>query len=385
MRRQTAAASASTGCSSGTKAGKRKRTRPQDKPPPEAQQKRRRTFDALYTRDVTEVIRGCVAHAPPPPAHVFPLEQATGHKTQKYWCRTERHELGQKITKDQEQTFQEQLDPCPIVQSAKEIRRSRKRLYGKGPLLGKGGFGSVYAGIRRADGMPVAIKYVSKHQGQKRLELPGVGSVPLEVALMILVNEGPECSNVLQLLDWFDQRFRYIMVLERPEPCQDLRAFCRSHGGSVCEGFARAVMKQLLNALHHCQLCGVLHRDVKPANILVNTESLNIKLFDFGCGDLLQKSAYKHFAGTLDYAPPEWFQHRRYQAEPTTVWSVGVMLFKMVCGFMPFTNDQNIVKAQVCFPEGLSTDCCQLIQWCLSAEPADRPTLDQIQLHPWFQ
>uniref|UniRef100_A0A671KLA9 non-specific serine/threonine protein kinase n=1 Tax=Sinocyclocheilus anshuiensis TaxID=1608454 RepID=A0A671KLA9_9TELE len=73
--------------------------------------------------------------------------------------------------------------------------------YVKGPLLGRGGFGSVYAGTRRSDGLPVRHFLTSRtfvlQEGQGRL--------PLEVALMTLVNSAPACPNVLQLLEWFDR------------------------------------------------------------------------------------------------------------------------------------------------------------------------------------
>lgn len=121
--------------------------------------------------------------------------------------------------------------------------------------------------------------------------------MPLEVALMKQVNVAPPSPYILQMLEWFDQPTRYVMVLERPEPCQDLIAFCHDRGGTMGEETARPVMVQLLRALCHCQERGVLHRDVKPENLLIQTDSYQVKLFDFGCGDLLKNTAYKDFAG----------------------------------------------------------------------------------------
>ncbi|XP_030639002.1 serine/threonine-protein kinase pim-1-like [Chanos chanos] len=260
-----------------------------------------------------------------------------------------------------------------------------EKLYIKGPLLGKGGYGSVFAGTRMKDGMPVAMKYVSKVQAEDELEMPGQGVMPLEVALMNMVNTAPPCPNVIQLLEWFDQPTRYIMILERIEPCQDLIAFSQDHGGCLGEGIARKVLKQLLNALHHCECQGVLHRDVKPENLLIQTDSHAVKLIDFGCGDLLQRSPYKDFAGTYEYTPPEWFLQRQYLAGPATVWSVGVTLFNLVCGFLPFNTKRETIKGNLYFIKGLSSECRQLIRWCLSANPVDRPTLQQVEHHPWLQ
>uniref|UniRef100_A0A672SAM7 non-specific serine/threonine protein kinase n=1 Tax=Sinocyclocheilus grahami TaxID=75366 RepID=A0A672SAM7_SINGR len=101
--------------------------------------------------------------------------------------------------------------------------------YIKGPMLGQGGFGSVFAGTRSSDGLPVAIKYVTKDeepQEHRRCQ----GLLPLEVTLMTRVNSAPACPSVLKLLEWFDHPGRYVMVLERPDPCQDLHRFCEENG-----------------------------------------------------------------------------------------------------------------------------------------------------------
>lgn len=99
------------------------------------------------------------------------------------------------------------------------------------------------------------------------------------------------------MLDWFSLQTQYALVLERPDPCQDLLAFCLDNGGRVDEGLGRHVMTQLVDALIHCARRGVLHRDVKPENILIRTDTHAIKLFDFGCGDPWQNTAYKEFSG----------------------------------------------------------------------------------------
>uniref|UniRef100_A0A8C2Q150 Serine/threonine-protein kinase n=1 Tax=Cyprinus carpio TaxID=7962 RepID=A0A8C2Q150_CYPCA len=235
--------------------------------------------------------------------------------------------------------------------------------YVKGPLLGRGGFGSVYAGTRRSDGLPVRL-FLTSCQGR----------LPLEVALMTLLNSAPACPNVLQLLEWFDRPRRYTLILERPLPCQDLESFCEENG-RLEESLAKKVLLQLITALKHCESRGVLHRDVKPENLLISTESHDIKLLDFGCGELLKDSAYKHFAGTLQYAPPEWFRQHRYHAGPATVWSVGVTLYNILCVCFPFRGALRVTsKSRLRFPRELSTECRQLIRWCLSAAASDRPT-----------
>lgn len=124
----------------------------------------------------------------------------------------------------------------------------------------------------------------------------GYGQLPIEIALMIIANTKPTFPNILQLLEWYDEPEDYIMITERPEPCEDLAGFCKKHGGTMTEDLARNVIFQLMEALKHCKSRGIVHRDVKPENILIATDTLQVKLFDFGCGDHIRDS-YEEFAG----------------------------------------------------------------------------------------
>nr|XP_021334964.1 serine/threonine-protein kinase pim-3-like [Danio rerio] len=231
---------------------------------------------------------------------------------------------------------------------------------------------------------------------------------------MTRVTSAPACPSVLQLLDWFDPPRRYVLILERPAPCQDLQSFCEENG-CLDERLTKKVLVQLIAALKHCESRGVLHRDVKPENLLVSTESQDIKLLDFGCGDVLKRSAYKYFSGTPAFAPPEWFRRRHYNATPATVLSVRVTLYNILCDCFPFRGARRVTsRSRLTFPRSLSTgkrfrhiqrgygeraevcccvflktvlcvtECRQLIRWCLSAAPADRPSLDDLEHHPWL-
>ncbi|RXN11494.1 serine threonine- kinase pim-3-like protein [Labeo rohita] len=273
-------------------------------------------------------------------------------------------------------------DEDPSTSYERPAKRSCEDSYIKGPMLGQGGFGSVFAGTRSSDGLPVAIKYVTKDEEHEDIEVEGQGLLPLEVALMTRVNSAPACPNVLKLLEWFEHPGRYVMILERPDPCQDLHSFCEENG-CLDESQAKKVLMQLINALKHCESCGVFHRDVKPQNLLICTDTNEIKLLDFGCGHLLKYSAYKEFAGTLSFAPPEWFRSHSYRAGPATAWSLGVTLYQLLCGSLPFRSARRVRRLR--FPRHLSADCRQLIRWCLKAAADDRPSLQDIEQHPWFQ
>ncbi|XP_048117719.1 serine/threonine-protein kinase pim-1-like [Alosa alosa] len=257
--------------------------------------------------------------------------------------------------------------------------------YSVGELLGSGGCGSVYAGIRKSDGQEVAIKYIQKTKAKKYIIMHGDGRrLPLEVALMTMVSKPSSCLNVLKLLDWFEEPLHYILVLERPSPCSDLFDFLGMFDGRLSEIQARQIMRQVVEALIHCRNCGVFHRDVKSENILVNLNDWTVKLIDFGCGDLYQNSPYCNFAGTWAYCPPEYFLNGSYEACPATTWSLGVLLFDLVCGDLPFKSRGETILNQPKFTAGLSKECHDLINWCMSTNPLDRPVLEDILTHSWL-
>lgn len=127
---------------------------------------------------------------------------------------------------------------------------------------------------------------------------PGTSSsLPVEVALMQMVSEPPTCEYVLELIEWFEQPNKFILILERPDPCMDLFDYTEQLGGRMDEGLAREIMQQVVLAVLHCRDRGVLHRDIKVENLLLKTDTLKVKLIDFGCGDLLKDKVYKEFAG----------------------------------------------------------------------------------------
>ncbi|XP_047674727.1 serine/threonine-protein kinase PSK1-like [Tachysurus fulvidraco] len=136
------------------------------------------------------------------------------------------------------------------------------KCYAVGRMLGHGGCASVCAGVRRSDGIKVALKIMSKIINDKYITVLGdTRRLPAEVAILELVCKPPRCPYVIELLDWIGTPAGIIIVLDRPDHCVDLFEFCRRV--NLTENMAKIIMQQVIQAARHCRARGVFHRDIK--------------------------------------------------------------------------------------------------------------------------
>uniref|UniRef100_A0A8C4SMK3 non-specific serine/threonine protein kinase n=1 Tax=Erpetoichthys calabaricus TaxID=27687 RepID=A0A8C4SMK3_ERPCA len=209
-------------------------------------------------------------------------------------------------------------------------------------FLRRGAFGKVMEGYRMADNLPVR-------------RIPSY-FLP------------PTCPNIIRLLDWTETASVYIMVIERPFFCQDLSDFMHSQGGKLSEPVAKCFFKQITEAVQYCHFKGVFHNDVKKENILVVTGTFQLKLIDFGCGFFLKDTEYSGHR----------FLYNTFRAIPSTVWTLGVNLFEMVSGFLPFSSIDDILRNTPPFLFGISEECRDLIKCCLTFDSNQRPCLEDL-------
>ncbi|KAG7319640.1 hypothetical protein KOW79_016783 [Hemibagrus wyckioides] len=177
--------------------------------------------------------------------------------------------------------------------------------YTLGELLGSESNAKVYAGIRKSDGEQVAIKYLLKCFVDYFTLPDDTRSLPHEGMMMEFVSRSRSSPYVIKLLEWFETPKGFLLVMEQPQNFINLQQFRRGLEGRMSEDVAQIIMRKIIQALIHCRECGVLHLDVKEHNILVNPETLDLKLTDFSQARLIYSRTYRAFGELLSpYSEP---------------------------------------------------------------------------------
>uniref|UniRef100_A0A8C2HIS9 non-specific serine/threonine protein kinase n=1 Tax=Cyprinus carpio TaxID=7962 RepID=A0A8C2HIS9_CYPCA len=265
---------------------------------------------------------------------------------------------------------------------------SRVCLFLVGELLGYGSFGKVYEGTHIFDDrIKVAKKYIHKHKNDRRLHVAGHSKpVIAEVAMLLRLREPPLCPNIIKLHHWIEKKRSFVLIMEYPKPCSTLHQYITC-SDDMNEGKARWLISQLVQAVKHCVDRGVFHGDIHTGNILVTNPSLELKLIDFGCAYPISSEGLlsSEYRGAPLFTPPEVIRHSKYHADPAYVWAIGVVLFEILHGFLPFGNQDEILRDYVKAKPTLSSACHDLIFQCLIRNPANRLTLEHLEEHRWFK
>ncbi|CAO3639626.1 unnamed protein product [Cunninghamella echinulata] len=167
---------------------------------------------------------------------------------------------------------------------------------------------------------------------------------------------------------------------------QDLFECIEQHH-HLSESIAQYIFKQLIHTVLYLKQNGIYHRDIKDENILIDRR-YNIKLIDFGSAitiDTSKRQWISSFYGTLAYGSPEILCGRIYEPEPAEVWSLGVLLYTMLFGQVPFSTPLQVINGHYHSSSiQISKQCSNLLNMLLRKSPLHRPSIEEIANHNWL-
>ncbi|KAG6580516.1 Serine/threonine-protein kinase ATG1c, partial [Cucurbita argyrosperma subsp. sororia] len=255
-----------------------------------------------------------------------------------------------------------------------------------GRQIGSGSFSVVWHARHRVHGTEVAIKEISMTRLSKKLQ----DSLMSEIFILKRINH----PNIIRLYDIIEVPGKIHLVLEY---CKggDLSFYIQQRHGRIPEAIAKHFLQQLAAGLKILRDNNLIHRDLKPQNLLLSASDDNsvLKIADFGFARSLQpRGLAETLCGSPLYMAPEIMQLQKYDAK-ADLWSVGAILFQLVTGRTPFTGNnqiqllQNIVKStELHFPSDindLSFDCKDLCRKLLRRNPVERLTFEEFFKHPF--
>ena len=198
---------------------------------------------------------------------------------------------------------------------------------------------------------------------------------------------------MLKILEIFDEDDFIYLVLELLRGGELFDRIVEKE--SYSEKEAAETVRPIVDAIRYCHSLGIIHRDLKPENLLYATseDSSIIKITDFGLARFVENELATTACGTPNYVAPEIIAGKGYSKE-VDLWSIGVIIYIMLCGFPPFYDDNNaqlfalIQKGQFEFPspywDDISDSAKNLIKSLLVVDPTKRLTSDNIMTHPWM-
>uniref|UniRef100_A0A6N2LZ08 non-specific serine/threonine protein kinase n=1 Tax=Salix viminalis TaxID=40686 RepID=A0A6N2LZ08_SALVM len=264
---------------------------------------------------------------------------------------------------------------------------SENALFGKyevGKLLGCGAFAKVYHARDVQTGKSVAIKIINK----KKISNPSLMSnIKREISIMRKLNH----PHIVKLIEVMASKTKIYFVMEYVKGGE---LFAKVAKGRFSEDLSRKYFHQLISAVGYCHSRGIFHRDLKPENLLLD-ENGSLKVSDFGLSavtDQIRTDGLLHtLCGTPAYVAPEILAKKGYDGAKVSVWSMGVVLFVLTAGFLPF-NDPNLMdmykkiyKGEFRCPKWMSTDLKRFLSRLLDTNPETRITIDGILKDPWFK
>ncbi|KAG0735745.1 hypothetical protein G6F57_008378 [Rhizopus arrhizus] len=295
-----------------------------------------------------------------------------------------------------------------------------------GQELGSGGFGFVVSAYERQTGIERAVKFIVRKRVPSTAWVCDheMGPIPMEIYVLKHVRH----PNIIQYCDAYQDDVYFYLVMEihgtqwksqeypllhspalsqnsqstlsseeEDEMMEPQRQFVRRTSCDLFEcleqhkyfeeGLAKKIFRQIVECVAYLDNLGVCHRDIKDENIVID-ENYKVKLIDFGSAVMIPRHSKKlfiRFYGTILFASPEILLQKHHRAEPAEVWSLGILLYTLLFGEVPFPDPKSAISGPILQPKiRVSVECQHLIVSLLEKNPEHRPTIHQVLNHPWF-
>ncbi len=259
---------------------------------------------------------------------------------------------------------------------------NQKGPYLIGETIGEGAFAKVKVATHIHTNEKVAIKILDKTKFFKDEE--DINRVQKEISILKKLKH----KNIIQLYEIMESKKNLYIVMEYCEGKELFDYIVKKKKLNEIE--ACKFFQEIINGLEYLHNNNITHRDLKPENLLLDYKK-NIKISDFGLSSTyIQGNLLKTPCGTPNYAPPEMLRGDEYNGLLSDVWSCGIILYAMLCGYLPFSESkeqiiyQKIIEHDYEYPNFLSNSAVDLMRNILNINPNKRFNIKKIKKHPWF-
>ena len=246
--------------------------------------------------------------------------------------------------------------------------------------IGEGNFGKVKLAKLKSTKEKFAIKILDK----EKLKTQTKSTLFNEIEIISKLNH----KNVIHVEKILEDAKNYYIIMEYCEKGELFDYIVNKERLNPAE--ASLFFYQLINGVEYIHKKGFAHRDLKPENLLLTKEKI-LKIIDFGlCHDFDGENYLTTKCGSPSYAAPEILKGYPYDGFKTDIWCCGIILYAMLCGYLPFDGDNNqeifqsIVECKPEFPDFLEDDSINLLIWILNSEPGERISIEEIKCHPFY-
>ena len=249
--------------------------------------------------------------------------------------------------------------------------------------IGSGTFSTVKLGTHRITQKKVAIKILDKNKIESRDDLERI------IREMQILTEMHN-PFVIKVYKIYEDKNNFLIIMEYCEGGELFNYIVKKK--RLSEEEASYFFFQLINGIEYIHSKGIAHRDLKPENLLLSKNKI-LKIIDFGLSNFYDGTKRLQTpCGSPCYASPEMVKGKRYDGFNIDIWAIGVILFAMLCGYLPFEDDENdtdvlfneIIRNKIDYPYFLSKLSLDILQKILVSDPLQRITIDEIKNHPFY-